>query len=210
MLLDIIIIFIFIISIISCFKNGFSVSLFNNISSVLSIAFVSLLYKPVVFCIKESKLGKSLYIDLHNMFYENYVSGANELINIEKLPKFLTSSVDTSIDATAEVIGYITDKTFDIIVFIASFIIVALLVKIIVKVFPKILKLTSKLPILKQLDKLLGMCFGVLTGSIWTVLIVNVLSVISVLFEFEYFAHLLTGSYIADILSFLKLNLFTI
>ena len=109
MLFDILIISILIVSVLLCINKGFSISLFNSLSSVISIILVSVLNKPVTFFVKNTKFGNNFYDALNRMFYENYVTSTNELKNLEKLPEFLIKPIDVGVDTTADVIKYLTD-----------------------------------------------------------------------------------------------------
>lgn len=210
MIFDIIIIAIFTVAIMICFKKGFALSFFGTASSVLSIVLVSIFHNPISEFIKKSELGKSFYDDIYSGFYDKYVTSTNELTNIDTLPKFLTDSINNSIEATAEVIDYISQRTFDIIIFIVSFIIILLLVKLIIKISPKIIKVLTKLPVIKQIDKLLGICFGIISGCIWTLLFVNVMSILSVYLKTEFLSLQISESYIIEFISSMNLNLFIV
>ena len=72
--------------------------------------------------------------------------------------------------------GLFAKEAVSVLVSIVGIIIMYLVVKIVIKVFVNILDLVAKLPLISLVNKLLGAVMGAFSGTLWSVLITNVLA----------------------------------
>lgn len=206
MIIDILFILIITLTIMTCYKKGFAVSLFNAASTIISVILVCLFKEPVTDFIKNSSFGTAYHEKLYDIFNEKFVNEAGELINTENLPGFLSDAFKRGTESAGEAISFLTDKVFDISVFIVSFIILMIIVKLITSFSPKIIKVFTKLPIIKQFDKVFGACFGIITGTVWSVVFVYLIGVISVYIDFEFLNEQLINSFVSGALNSIDLS----
>lgn len=137
-------------------KKGLVKTLFGAVSTVISIVLSMILYKPVSGMLYDSATGDSIRTGVAEFIKEKMQTGEN-------FPLF-EQSVET---LTSLVINAI------------SFIVVVLAVKVLIIVISNVLNIATKLPVIKQANKLLGMAAGVLSGIIVCYIIIGVIATLS-------------------------------
>ena len=66
------------------------------------------------------------------------------------------------------------------------FVVLVILIRLIVKYIPGILNSVAKIPLLRQANKILGGVMGILLGIIWSVVLIHVIGLLSLVPEFEF------------------------
>ena len=196
MFVDIILLVILTITIMIYFKNGFAVSLFNTASAVVSVVLIAVFHNPLTQFIKASTFGVWLYDVVNTRVSEMFISSGKEALGADEAPGFFQKMIDDGLQSVNQSVLELTDKILGILIAVAVFILLVLVFKIVSKVFPKILKALVSLPILKQLDKLLGGALGVVVGLIWMVIGIYALGLISLIPAFQFLDEQLAGSMI--------------
>lgn len=196
MLIDIILLVIITITIMLYFKNGFAVSLFNTASAIISVVLIAMFHNPLTQLVKASPFGVWLYDAVNTRVSEMLISSGKDAIGAEEAPGFFQKMIDDGLQSVNDSVLELTDKILGILVAVSVFILLILIFKIAGKVFPKILKAIVSLPILKQLDKLLGGCLGVVVGLIWMIIGIYALGLVSLVPAFEFLDEQLAESMI--------------
>ncbi len=200
MFVDIILLAMLTVTIIMYFKNGFAVSLFNTASAVISVVLIAVFHNPLTQLVKASPIGVWLYDSVNSRVSDMFVSSANDALGAEKVPGFFSEMIDNSLQTVNQSVLELTDKILGIIVAVLVFVLLVVLFKIVGKVFPRILKCIVSLPLLKQLDRLLGGALGILVGLIWMVIGIYALGLISLLPSFQFLNYQLESSMILSAL----------
>jgi uncharacterized membrane protein required for colicin V production len=197
MLVDLLIVFIITISIIVSFKKGFALSVFNMLSSVFSVALVSLLYTPITEGFKRSYLGNMLSDSVRNYVSGMFEQSENAVVSSDA-PEFIKFFL-TENQTVSEAVNGITDKIVGIVVGVAAFILVIVASKLIVKFMPKIIDVISKIPLIKQANKLLGIVSGTVMGVVWSFLVVYVAGLLSLIPSMEFLDSQISRSVIVSV-----------
>lgn len=183
-ILDAIVLIIILVVAFITMKRGFVKSIIGLVSLVLALVIVSALSKPVATFLYDSMIDKPVQNSIVKQLDENDKKNDETVDTVwNSLPKFLTNTAENS-GITTDSIGKIIKKdannseiaydfsqnvvrptaisiiTFavNIILFIVLTILFRLLSKVICKLF--------KAPVLKQVNKALGLVLGVLKGIV--------------------------------------------
>jgi uncharacterized membrane protein required for colicin V production len=150
------IIFIVIVLLLSYigFKRGFIRTLMGILSTVLSLVVSMVMFRPLSAVLLSSPLGEKVY---------GYVE------------KAISENAQGVYKAFVEQGAEVSTK---IIIDAISFILVIVLAKIIISILAKALNLVSKLPVIHQANKILGLVSGVISGIIVCYIIVGVSAVL--------------------------------
>ena len=190
------IILVITISIISCFKKGFAISLFNTASTVVTAVLIILFNKPFTELLKNSSLG--------NFYHEFLLGYASKKVEqstggiADGLPSFMKGFVQDSVSGIYDSALSVADGIFEISVTVAAFIILILIVKLITSISPAIIRKVVRLPIIKQFDKLFGAVLGIVMGLVWAVIAVYLTGLISLWEPMSFLDSHITGSFFID------------
>lgn len=206
MFVDIIVITIIAVSVIVCFKKGIVLSVFNMLSAVLSVILLALLYKPASSAFKASEFGISLYESVHSRVSELLLESGNNAVSSSDLPDFIKEILYNSTENVTEAIASLSDRIMDLIVGLAAFLVLLLAVKLVFKLIPAILESITRLPVLKQANKLLGGAAGIVIGVIWSVVAIYAVGLLSLVPALEFLNEQLSQSQIMNILHTLKIS----
>lgn len=205
MFIDILFLFIITFSIIICFKKGIVLSVFNVISAIVSVAVVAILYKPAVRIFQSSYLGIKLTEGIQSRVSEMLL-GSENAASSSNMPEFVKVFLYNSTDTITHSIANLTDKIIGVIIGIIVFIMLVLIVKLIVRFVPKILDAVTSLPLLRQANKLLGGASGVVIGTIWSVIAVYIVGLLSLIPELEFLNEQIGQSLFVSVLHTLGLT----
>ena len=194
MIVDIILLAILTITIMSYFRNGFAVSLFNTASAVISVVLIAMFHNPLTQLVKASPFGVWLYDTVNTRVSEMFISSGREAIGADEAPGFFQKMIDDGLNSVNDTVLELTDKILGIVVAVVVFLLLVVIFKIVSKVFPKILKAIVSLPILKQLDKLLGGALGIVVGIIWMVIGIYAIGLVSLVPALEFLDDQLANS----------------
>lgn len=208
MLIDILVLTIVVICIINGFKKGFAMSLFNSLSSVTSIVIIAFFCKPFVAFVKESELGAKVSDSIHSYVEKELLAHSTQAIESSNMPAFLKGFMYQQTDSVSVAAGNIADKIFGILVSVVAFLVLVLVIKLVIGFVPKILKFIMGLPILHQIDKLLGIAVGVVLGSLWSVVAIYVTGLLSLVPALSPLDEQLANSFFLSLLNNLQIGLF--
>ena len=155
-------------------KKGLIKTLFGAVSTVISIILSMVFYKPVSEILYKSLAGDLIRNSVSEIIKEKIQAG-------QQLPVF-EQSVET---LTSLVVNAI------------SFVIVVLAVKLLIIVLSNVLNIVSKLPVIKQANKLLGMAAGVLSGIIVCYIVIGVIATLGAEGNVKILQESIQNSYLA-------------
>lgn len=174
MIVDIIIIAILALCVIFGYKRGLIGVAFKFLSLIIAIVLALLLYKPVAnFVINntgiDEEIEKTIAKNIDFSKYENKTE--KEIIEESNMPQVVVNQIKKSIDTTIDTAKESVEKTVtrqlsNSIINIAILIILFIVIKIILLVINLVGDVISKLPLIKQFNKLGGTIYGILEGAI--------------------------------------------
>lgn len=208
MIIDILALAVVAVCIINCFKKGFAVSLFNSLSSVTSIVIIAFFCKPFIAFVKASDLGVRVSDAIQKYVEKELISQSTQAIESSNMPAFIKGFMYQQTDSVSAAAGAITDKIFGVLVTVVAFVALVLIIKLVIGFVPKILKFIMKLPLLHQVDKLLGIAVGALLGSVWSVVVIYVIGLLSLVPALSFLDEQLANSFFLSLLNNLQIGLF--
>ena len=186
MFVDILIIAVITLSIMICYHKGVILSLFNMMSAVLSFVLIAVLYEPVVDAFKKSYIGLKLEEIIRSRVAEWFLDAEDNLLHSSETPQFIKDFLYSGTDTATEAISVLSDKILSMAVGVFVFVVLVILIRLIVKYIPGILNSVAKIPLLRQANKILGGVMGILLGIIWSVVLIHVIGLLSLVPEFEF------------------------
>ncbi|MDO5556977.1 MAG: CvpA family protein [Clostridia bacterium] len=178
---DLIILFIIVITTIIGLKKGLTGSLFGIISFVLSILIAFVLYIPVSnTLINNTKIDDRIHNIISTSLNQNTDKVVEDRTNQSNLPKVVNEYIrnqtnETKNDLAVTSAQYLTSMVMRIL----SGIIVFIIAKIVLIILKSFTKIFTNLPVIKQCDKLGGIAFGVIKGFLIIYLVMAVLSFVA-------------------------------
>ncbi len=137
-------------------KKGLIRTLFGAISTLLSLFLTVLIYQPF------SQM-------LHNSAVGDYVRNLVEKSFEQKIQE----------GAIIPLLNEVTKSTSTIIINIISFIIIIIATRLILSILSRVLNIASKLPLIKQLNSILGMIAGAVSGFLFCYIIIGIIGALN-------------------------------
>lgn len=205
-IVDLILIAVLAMFVIIGYKKGLTGSLLKLISFAVAVVLAFLLYKPVA-----SAIIKNTNID--ETMKTSIISTFNKEENKEELKENEKSGIESSIikdiskeieNATNEAKNTIIEKSAsDItttIINIGSAIVVYLAARLILVIINFFIKGVTQLPLIKQVDKVGGIAYGLLEGAVIIYVILGIISFINIMWPTNMVAQAINKSTIGSIL----------
>ena len=208
MLLDLIIIFIITWCIYTSIKKGFVKSIFNILSTLVSVALVFMFQRPFSEFIKNSEFGKNISKSISDTLSQYMLGASQNTIEGSNMPEFLKSFMYSGAENAINSALDLSDKIMDILIWLVSFIALIIIVSIILKIVPKILDVITSVPVIKQLNKLFAVFSGVIMGVIWSVVAIYAIGTISIIPAFSFLDKHIENSFFLHILNSLEFTKF--
>ena len=178
---DIIFCAILVLCISTGIKRGFARSFLSITSTILSMLFSFILYRPVSKMLMESKIGDMIFKSVGEMLNKSVSENAGALGS--KLVE-MTDSVEIITNLLANAI---------------SFAVTLIVIKVIVSVVIRILNLAVKLPVIRQFNSILGGIFGLISGIIICYLIIGISLALEPSGNFLWLTKMVNSSYVASL-----------
>lgn len=176
-IVDLILIGILLVFIFAGYKKGLTGSLLKLISFALSIVIAFVLYKPVSnIIINNTQINENIKSAIINNFSENKNSEEQNKIQNSILNNVNKEIENATTEAKNTIVEQSAERISTTIINLGCAIIVFLIAKVILWVISFFIKGVASLPIIKQIDKLGGIAYGVVEGLI---IIYAVLAIIS-------------------------------
>lgn len=178
---DLIIVAVMLLFIFLGYKKGLTGSLIKLLSFVIAIVLAVILYKPVGnVVIENTTIDDNIRTSLNETFgvQENKQKEKNE----ENVPSSIMNNINKEIEnATDEVKTNVIDETTKTVVYVGSAIVIFLAVKVVLLIVSLFTSQITKLPIIRQVDKIGGLAYGAIEGIVIVYAILAVISLTSVI-----------------------------
>ena len=178
---DLIIVAVMLLFIFLGYKKGLTGSLIKLLSFVIAIVLAVILYKPVGnVVIENTTIDDNIRTSLNETFgvQENKQEEKNE----ENVPSSIMNNINKEIEnATDEVKTNVIDETTKTVVYVGSAIVIFLAVKGVLLIVSLFTSQITKLPIIRQVDKIGGLAYGAIEGVVIVYAILAVISLTSVI-----------------------------
>lgn len=178
---DLIIVAVILLFIFLGYKKGLTGSLIKLLSFVIAIVLAVILYKPVGnVVIENTTIDDNIRTSLNETFgvQENKQEEKNE----ENVPSSIMNNINKEIEnATDEVKTNVIDETTKTVVYVGSAIVIFLAVKVVLLIVSLFTSQITKLPIIRQVDKIGGLAYGAIEGVVIVYAILAVISLTSVI-----------------------------
>ena len=178
---DLIIVALMLLFIFLGYKKGLTGSLIKLLSFVIAIVLAVILYKPVGnVVIENTTIDDNIRTSLNETFgvQENKQEEKNE----ENVPSSIMNNINKEIEnATDEVKTNVIDETTKTVVYVGSAIVIFLAVKVVLLIVSLFTSQITKLPIIRQVDKIGGLAYGAIEGVVIVYAILAVISLTSVI-----------------------------
>ena len=178
-IVDLIIIAVVLLFIFLGYKKGLTGSLIKLLSFIIAIVVAFVLYKPVANAVIENTV-----IDDNIRTTLSATLGVEDKTENteENVPSTIMDNINKEIEnATDEVKANVIDHTTITIVNIGSGIVIFLAVRVILVLISLFAKILTDLPVIKQVDKLGGLAYGVIEGIVIVYAVLAVISLTSVI-----------------------------
>lgn len=178
---DLIIVAVMLLFIFLGYKKGLTGSLIKLLSFAIAIVLAVILYKPVGNAVIENTtIDDNIRTSLNATFgvQENKQEEKNE----ENVPSSIMNNINKEIEnATDEVKTNVIDETTKTVVYVGSAIVIFLAVKVVLLIVSLFTSQITKLPIIRQVDKVGGLAYGAIEGIVIVYAILAVISLTSVI-----------------------------
>ncbi|QSX07569.1 CvpA family protein [Alkalibacter rhizosphaerae] len=198
---DILILFIFGFYIVLDFNRGLVQSLASVVSFIVSLIVATVLYKSVyAFIVENTGYYDKLVQFLQERFATDGSTNGISILDLEKLPEAVRKVIEGLItDSASSGVGVdMAASLADMILYALCFLGVFIVVRIIIFVIAGLLDFIAKLPGLNIVNKLGGVAVGVIEGALISLVIVNGVYTLSILFKMESVINALNNSSIAQ------------
>lgn len=203
-IVDLVIVAVFILCILMGYKRGLAGCLINVLAFFIAIAVSFVLFKPASAIVQSNtQLDENIQTSIVNIFEEEEKENKDD--EKEKQSPILEYISNKAEEATAEkkkevvnnAATEISAKIIDVLSFIAIFIIAR-----IVLIFIKVLAdLITKLPIIKECDKMGGVIYGILQSFVIVFIGLAIITFVSTMTENYTVLDLVNQSYVGSILN---------
>lgn len=178
---DLIIVAVMLLFIFLGYKKGLTGSLIKLLSFIIAIVLAVILYKPVGNAVIENTtIDDNIRTSLNATFgvQENKQEEKNE----ENVPSSIMNNINKEIEnATDEVKTNVIDETTKTVVYVGSAIVIFLAVKVVLLIVSLFTSQITKLPVIRQVDKIGGLAYGAIEGIVIVYAILAVISLTSVI-----------------------------
>lgn len=202
-IVDIVIVALFLLCVFLGYKRGLTKCLINVLSFFIAIAVAAVLFKPVSVLVENNtQVDENLQSSIVNIFEQEEKNEKEEEDNSSPITQYITEKIK---DATEEKKNEIVNNTareislkiIEIVAFIAIF----MLVRIALVFVKAIADLITKLPIIKQCDKIGGVVYGVLQFLVIVFIALALITFVSTMIGQYTLLELINKSYIGSILN---------
>jgi uncharacterized membrane protein required for colicin V production len=195
------ILFIFAFYIVLDFNRGLVQSLASVVSFIVSLVVATTLYKSVYgYILGNTGIYQWIYEFVGKRFSEQGTPSGFQLLDLERLPLAVRRVLEGIIsDSGGSGVGLdLAAALTDMILYALCFLGVFLVVRIFIFVLAGMLDFIAKLPGLNIMNKLGGVLVGAIEGALVSLVVINSLYTLSVLFKWESIIIALNNSSIAQ------------
>ena len=146
-------------------------------------------------------MGKSFYNKIFEILKNKFANDSGRLIDESNIPGIFADILKSENEISKSVVTYMADRVFELFILTATFLLVYLIIKLVTKISPKIIKIFTSLPVIKQFDKGLGLCFGIVSGVIWSTIFVYIVNILSLYINSEFLDTQVVASFVSKLLN---------
>lgn len=197
--IDLLVVFIIVFYIILDFKRGMVQALASVLSFVVALVAATALYRNAYTLVVENTgIYSWLYDIVENRFPSIYDNGLN-LMEVDKLPQVVQNAIgDLLNDTIASGMSFdLAASLTDMILYALCFLGVFIIVRILIFIVAGLLDFIAKLPGLNVMNKFGGLLVGIIEGGIISLVVVNAMYTLSILFKLESVINALNNSSLA-------------
>ncbi len=206
MILDILCIGIIGVSILVCFRRGFVMSLFSALSAAATLIVMTVFYKPFVAAVKSSPLGISLTESFRRRVADMLTGTAGDAIASSTAPGFIKDIMRSGTQSAGDAAAACADRSMEVLIAVVTFVALMLILKILLRLVPGIIRTVTRLPVVHQADKLLGLGIGVILGFVWVVVAVYCAGLLSLAPSFEFLDAQIADSFFLDLINSIEIG----
>ena len=204
-IIDLIIVAIIGICLFLGYKRGLTGSLLRILSFVLAIIIAFILFKPVSnFIIEQTQVDDTIYQAIQGKMTDVYANATNGTIVVENMPEVISDYINETIEigsknveeASKEVARNVTIMIINV----ATWILVFIIAKIILSIVKLLSKIVVNIPVIKQVDKVGGIIYGILEGMIIVYIAFALLTFIAPVLQTNTLSEQIQQSFIANIM----------
>lgn len=203
-IVDLLIVIALALFILTGYKKGLTGSLIKLLSFVIAVVVAFVLYKPVANgIVNNTKIDENIKTSIINILSgekeeqtsekEEETTG-NFLQNIEKDIEQSTQ------EAKEQIIQQTAEETTKTVVNVASWLVIFLVARILLIVLSLFMKEITKLPLVKQVDKIGGIAYGLIEGMLIIYVVLGIISLTSIMWVDNGVVEAITKSFIGEML----------
>ena len=199
-IIDIVILAILVLCVIMGYKRGLAKCLINVLAFLIAIVIAAMLFKPASIIVRETtEVDENIHSSIVSLFEQEEKEKKDDDEKSSPIMEYLTEKAkDATEEKKKEVVNNAANelaiKIVDVLSFIGVFIIVRILL-----IFVKVLAgLITKLPIIKQCDKIGGIVYGILQALVIIFIALAVITAVSAVINKYELLNLVNESYIGS------------
>lgn len=208
LVVDLIILVIFLVCIAAGYAKGLTKCLVNVFAFIIAICVSAMLFKPTsAMIVKNTQLDENIQTSIVNVFEnEEKVKEENKDSENEKpdspILEYISNKVkDSTEEKKKEVVNSVAKDIALRIIDVLSFIGIFIVVRIIVVIIEFVADLITKLPLIKQCDKIGGIIYGILQAGVIVFIGLALVTFISTITGEYAVQELINQSYIGSVLN---------
>lgn len=203
-IVDVVIVVLFLLCIFLGYKRGLTRCLINVLSFFIAVAIAAVLFKPVAGLINDNtQIDENLQTSIVNLFEQEESKEEDKKEDSSSpITQYITEKIkDATEEKKNEIVNNTAKELALKIIEIISFIGIFVLVRIALIFVKAIADLITKLPIIKQCDKIGGVIYGVLQFLVLVFIGLALITFVSTMINQYTLLELINKSYIGSILN---------
>lgn len=199
---DLIVIVILILCVIAGYKQGLAKCLINMLSFIIAICVAFLLFKPVSnIVIDNTNFDENIKSSIVQVFEEDEKSKDSNEIRSPIIQHISNEIENATEEKKHEIVDTTATKLSVNIINVLVFILLFIATRIILVFIKSLTNLITKLPLIKQCDKIGGVIYGILQAMIIIYIALALIAFISTISNKYEIMEIINNSYIASKLS---------
>lgn len=198
---DLVIVAIILLCVLMGYKRGLTGCLVKLLAFFIALAVAVILFKPVsAIIINNTQIDEKIQTSIVEVF-ESEDSESEEDQNNSPIMKYVSDEIESATEEKKkEIVNNVAQDTSVKIVNILAFILLYILARILLIFVKFIANIITKLPIIKQCDKIGGVLYGVLQGLLTVFILLALITFISTIVNQYALLEMINKSYIGSIL----------
>ena len=198
---DLVIVAIILLCVLMGYKRGLTGCLVKLLAFFVALAIAVILFKPVsAIIINNTQIDEKIQTSIVEVF-ESEDSESEEDQNNSPIMKYVSDEIESATEEKKkEIVNNVAQDTSVKIVNILAFILLYILARILLIFVKFIANIITKLPIIKQCDKIGGVLYGVLQGLLTVFILLALITFISTIVNQYALLEMINKSYIGSIL----------